>query len=82
MSESLQRHIEALPWQLERTRRDRLLATCEPLGLTLEADSEEEARSLIVEALQLFLEDHRAEGTLERFLASRGLVAPGTPSLT
>jgi hypothetical protein len=34
--------------------------------------SEEEAWSLIPEVLQLFLEDHLAEGTLEKFLASRG----------
>ena len=56
MSESLRHPAEALPWQLTRTRRGRLLATCEPLALTLEADSEEEARSLIRESLDYLFE--------------------------
>jgi hypothetical protein len=61
-----------LEWQLERTRRGRILAICEPLGLTLEADSQEEALSLINEGLHYFFLDHLAEGTLEKFLMSKG----------
>ncbi len=78
-------HIEAnLEWQLERTRRDRVLAICEPLALTLEADSEEEAMSLIKEGLHYFFLDHLAEGTLAKFLMSKGwrVNAPIPPQYT
>lgn len=70
---SIETRLQSFEWKLEHTARGRLLATCEPLGLTLEADSEQEARSLIPESLQAFVEVHQVEGTLERFLASRGL---------
>jgi hypothetical protein len=61
-----------LEWHLERTQRGRLLVNCEPLGLTLEADSQEEALSLISEVLHFFFLDHLAEGTLQRFLMNKG----------
>jgi hypothetical protein len=73
MSNTVKIHIDAnLEWQLERTRRGRILAICEPLGLTLEADSQEEALSLINEGLHYFFLDHLAEGTLQKFLMSKG----------
>lgn len=61
-----------LMWQLQRTRRGRFLATCEPLALTLEADTEEEAKSLIEEGLHFFFLDHLTEGTLQEFLKRKG----------
>lgn len=61
-----------LEWQLARTQRGHFLAICEPLGLTLEADSQEEALSLINEGLHYFFLDHLTDGTLPRFLASKG----------
>ena len=80
-------HIDAtLQWQLVRTARGAFLAVCEPLGLTLEADDEAEARSIIGEGLHHFFLDHFEEGTLERFLAMKGwrLLSPlpqrGEPS--
>lgn len=70
---TVQIQIDAnLEWRLERTRRGRLLAICEPLSLTLEADSEEEAMSLIKEGLHYFFLDHLIEGTLQRFLMLKG----------
>jgi hypothetical protein len=61
-----------LEWQLVSTQRGRVLAICEPIGLTLEADSQEEALSLIKEGLHYFFMDHLAEGTLQRFLVHKG----------
>lgn len=61
-----------LEWRLERTQRGRLLAICDPLDLTLEADSQEEALSLINEGLHYFFLDHLADGTLQRFLVNKG----------
>lgn len=68
-----------LEWQLERTRRGRFLAVCQPLALTLEADSQEEALSLINEGLHYFFLDHLAEGTLARFLMNKGWQASALP---
>jgi len=68
-----------LEWQLERTRRGRFLAICEPLGLTLEADTQDEALSLINEGLHYFFLDHLADGTLARFLTMKGWQSSSLP---
>ena len=70
---TVQIQIDAeLQWQLQRTRKGRILAVCEPLALTLEADSEEEAMSVIKEGLHYFFLEHWLEGTLQKFLQSKG----------
>jgi hypothetical protein len=72
----------ALYWTLSRTARGRVLATCESLALTLEADSEEEAHSLVPESQDAFFLTLLRDGTLERFLHDRGwsLHPPPLPS--
>jgi len=67
-----------LAWQINRTAQGAVLAICEPLGLVLEAADEAEAHSLIGEGLHYFFLDHLEEGTLERFLSSKGW-ALGSP---
>ena len=66
---------EPLWWKYHRTGAGRLLVECDALALTLEADTEEEAWSLINEGLAAFFATHREAGTLEGFLAARGWTA-------
>lgn len=78
-------HINAkLDWQCVRTPRGMVVAACDPLAITLEADDEYELNSLINETLQELFRDLLEEGEFEKFLRDRGwtpstTVAPGVP---
>ena len=61
-----------LVWAVTRTTRGTLVAFCDPLGLTVEADDDVELRSLIAEAQHVLLIDLFEDGELPRFLLDRG----------
>ena len=50
----------------------RWIAVCDPLRLTIEADSNGELRENIEDALQLFMRSLLKSGDLERFLEEHG----------
>ena len=50
----------------------RWIAVCDPLRLTIEADSSSELRENIEDALQLFLRSLLKSGDFERFLQEHG----------
>ena len=51
--------------------RDRWIASCEPLGISIEANSQEEISGLISEALDLLFLDLFEDDELDQFLADR-----------
>jgi hypothetical protein len=57
----------------------RWIAVCEPLGLTIEADSHTELRENIEDSLRLFMRSIFADGQFERFMRERGWVAQNIP---
>jgi predicted RNase H-like HicB family nuclease len=66
-----------LTWAAERTQRNTWVAACDPVGLTLEADTPAELESLIIEGQQLLFEDLFRDGELEQFLRERGWALNG-----
>lgn len=61
-----------IPWKLHYSASGQLIAECEPLGLTLQADDEEEMRSLINEAQHVLFLDLLEDGELPAFLSRHG----------
>lgn len=68
-----------LSWQVCKTSIGSIVAVCDPIGLSLEGDSEEEVRSLIAEGLDCFFRDHLEDGSLERFLMTKGWSSDSIP---
>lgn len=62
-----------LAWLMQPTHRGRrVMAVCEPLGIAMEGDTEEELRSLIPEAIHLLMCDLLADNEFDAFLKERG----------
>jgi hypothetical protein len=61
-----------LVWVTQVTRGGTIVAACDPLGLTLEADDMEELRPMIAETLHFLLLDLFQEGDMEGFLRAHG----------
>ncbi len=59
-------------WAVIRRGRGPLVAFCDALGLTVEADNQEELRSVIAEAQHVLMLDLLEDGELPRFLSDRG----------
>lgn len=77
-------NVEAtLQWIAKRgDRTDRLIAVCDPLGLAVEAESEEELQSLMQESLHLLFTDLIADNEFDQFLSEKGWSSNRTPDLT
>lgn len=74
----MQINIQAnLAWAVHRSEAGNLIAECEPLGLTLQAESDEELRSLIAEAQHVLFLDLLEDGELEGFLRRHGWTPSG-----
>ena len=72
-----------LQWQARRsTVSNRWIGVCEPLNLSVEADSLDELHSVIDEALQLLLTDLLLDNELDQFLRERGWKAANLPART
>lgn len=61
-----------LMWVVKPVRSGRLVAWCDPLGLTIEGDSEADLASMIQEAMHELFVDLLEDGELEQFLRDRG----------
>ncbi len=61
-----------LVWAATRTKRNTLVASCDPIGLTVEADNEHELGSLIGEAIHVLMSDLLEDGELPQFLQQHG----------
>jgi hypothetical protein len=60
-------------WQFKQDSTSaRLIAICDPLGLTVEADSHQELRENIEETMQLVMRSMLKSGDLDNFLRERG----------
>lgn len=59
-------------WQIRCVARDIWIGECDPLGLVLEGDSEEELRSLIGEGTHALFLDLLKGGELQAFLRDHG----------
>src|ERR1700733_431333 len=60
-------------WQAKQSATScRWIAVCQPMNLVMEADSIDELRSLINEAMQLLLVDLLQDNELEEYLRERG----------
>lgn len=57
----------------------RWIAICQPLNLTIEADSHTELRENIEDSLRLFLKSVFADGELEKFMRDHGWTAQVPP---
>ena len=62
-------------WACTSTRRGTVVAFCDPLGLTVEADDASELQSVIAEAQHVLMIDLLEDGELPRFLQDRGWTA-------
>ncbi len=58
----------------------RWIAVCNPLGITIEADTHTELRENIEDALRLFMRSTFEDGELERFLREHGWKALNIPA--
>lgn len=66
-------HLQAqLVWAATKTRRGTVVAKCDPLGLTVEADNNRELASIIGESLHVLMLDLYEDGELPRFLQEHG----------
>lgn len=65
-----------LMWTAERgAETNRWIGVCDPLGLSMEADSIDELHSLIPEAIHLLMVDLVEDNELDGFLQDRGWTA-------
>ncbi|HEY3695152.1 hypothetical protein [Phenylobacterium sp.] len=65
-----------LQWFAKRADRSgRLIAVCDPLGIAIEADSEDELRSLMEESTELLFKDLIEDDEFDQFLRDRGWTA-------
>jgi len=67
-----------LRWGVVKTARGTLVAICDPLGLTVEADDDAELHSVIAEAQHVLMVDLFEDGELHAFLRDRGW-SPNVP---
>jgi hypothetical protein len=65
-------HAMGIVWGVKKTKRGSFVGVCDALGLTLEADTESELRSLIEEGIHFLMVDLLEDGDLPRFLKDRG----------
>jgi nicotinate-nucleotide pyrophosphorylase len=75
-------HIKAknVRWTMTKNRKSgRIVAVCDALNLTLEADTEDELRSLIPEAIHVLMLDLFEDDELSKFLKDRGWQALNLP---
>jgi hypothetical protein len=63
-------------WGSVKTSRGSVVAACDSLGLTVEADDETELQSMIAEAQHCLFADLLEDGELHRFLQERGWALP------
>jgi hypothetical protein len=61
-----------LVWNVERTPSGNLVAACDEVGLTMQAESQDELASLIHEGLYALFADLLEDGELDAFLRARG----------
>lgn len=75
-------NIEAIvQWRHRRSpTSSRYIAICDELNLCLEADSEEELRSLIPEAMHLLMVDLLADNEIDQYLREKGWQAINLPA--
>ncbi len=69
--------LAQVTWQAKRNVRGVWIGVCEPLGLTLEAQSDSDLKSLIEETHHTLFLDLLEDGELEHFLRDRGWEARG-----
>jgi hypothetical protein len=68
-------------WRARRSSTSaRWIGECEPLNLSMEADSLDELHSLIPEAIHLLMVDLFEDNELDRYLRERGWHAVGMPA--
>jgi predicted RNase H-like HicB family nuclease len=61
-----------LEWRVQQAARDgRLMAVCQPLGIAVEGESEEELQALIPEAIRLLMTDLVDDSEFDAFLEER-----------
>jgi hypothetical protein len=70
-----------VPWRVAQSAATRrIIGVCDPLNLCLEADTEDELRSLIPEALHLLMTDLFEDQELAQFLKEKGWHAMNLPA--
>jgi hypothetical protein len=69
-----------VPWRVYQSESKRLIGVCDALNLVLEADSDDELRSLIPEALHLLMLDLFADNELDQYLREKGWQALNLPA--
>jgi hypothetical protein len=75
---TIQANVQWITFQSESSKR--LIGVCDVLNLCLEADSEEELRSLIPEAMNLLMVDLLDDDELTKFLKEKGWRAINLPT--
>ncbi|MFH1043515.1 MAG: hypothetical protein V1796_00260 [Pseudomonadota bacterium] len=72
-----------LQWRAERgISSDCWVGICDPMGLTIEANSLDELYGLIDETMQLVLTDILRDNELDQFLLERGWRVQNMPTVT
>jgi hypothetical protein len=69
-----------IEWRVERTSSPAMLvAVCDGLGISVEAESEDEIPGLIPETMDLLMRDLHGDGELAGYLRARGLRSSRLP---
>jgi hypothetical protein len=75
---TIEAQIQWIAFQSSASKR--MIGVCDTLNISVEADSEDELRSLIPEAMNLLLGDLLSDNELEQFLQERGWRALNLPA--
>ena len=75
---TIQANVEWVSFQSSTSKR--YIGVCDMLNLSLEADSEDELRSLIPEAMDLLMGDLLSDNELDGFLKEKGWQAINLPA--
>jgi len=74
---SIEAKVQWIAFQSSASKR--MIGVCDMLNISVEADSEDELRSLIPEAMNLLLTDLLSDNELEQFLQEKGWRALNLP---
>lgn len=69
-----------LQWQYFRSKNGNYIGVCDPLKITLQADTFSDLTEEINITLNALMKDLLSEGELDRFLRDRGWTAVGLPT--
>lgn len=72
-SQKVSRIRQMATWQIQRTENNLYVGVCDPLRLTVQADTWNELQELIEETMEVLIEDLHESDELDQFLVEHDL---------